>query len=624
MAEAFGSLEYPGIASVVDFEFTDLAGISPAIARITIHPQDEVPQLEGDLILKYQDAFETDYYITIPNMHIDAANFTRNSGGQIVMLRMFDERWQWQFGHISGRYNTRFVKCYDAAFPEGFANQFVDPQHEKNPQELALLCIDAMGYSEDDWDVSALPLEARPEINWDRANPAQELNKLCNDFGCRIVPIRSEEAWQICVTGEGAELPDDWPYQDPGDGVDPAEKPGYLRIYTAPILYETRLPLEHVGQDMDFWYTTLPKLSYNPTPGPQIGQGASGFESCGPEFVGYLSGIRQELPDQTLVSPAEMAMRSVNRYSKIRGATDEIANPQRPQTIYVPGYGSAFIQQVVLTDNRVQPYIVTGATSAMPLRAYIEGTFWVESTPNGDQNYPLGSRIDLAAKADVFKENYDKTASFVIQNADDARYALISFSTRMVQKKTVTLNNLTFDSYYAPADLYLHTAIKVKDPTTWQVKRDYRDRWVGDGPEPDDPSETTVMAVIKDDIQPWYRGIYDPDGTLTLTTDNSDLVTKQCNYYLDALQKTMETVDTSWRTYQGWFPIDLDGQIQQVTWRMSNGGFDTIASKNSEHRFEIPTYEQRRARDARRSPENKEALAREIERELKQQGAVLP
>lgn len=211
-----GLFSYPGIQSFESIEGSDISGISPSVFVAKIFPQDEVPQADGDLVFSYNGNT-----ITIWDAHIDRADYEQGSGGKTVIVRFLDSRWKWQAGReITGRYNIKLP------------NNYVDPRHEKTPQELAKLCFDAMG--ETSIDVTQLPNDARPDIDWVSMPAAEALARLCDELGCRIVPQRSTRQWAIVVVGEGADLPDNgWPYNDHGLGIDPKETPDYIRIVTA-------------------------------------------------------------------------------------------------------------------------------------------------------------------------------------------------------------------------------------------------------------------------------------------------------------------------------------------------------------------------------------------------------
>lgn len=641
MPTAFANASYPGVNAIESVEFTDLVGPAAASATLMIYPQDGLPAEDGDLVLGYTDQNGAFYSVTIANMHFDLASFVANEGGRTIRMRLLDERWQWKFGSISGRYNIKFVKCYTSAFPQGAATEFVDPDHEKTPQQLALLLIEAMGYADADWDISRLPNDSRPETNWDYANPAQELQRLCDDLGCIIVPVRSTGTWKISVAGVddnggAGQLPDQYPYVDPLVGVDPAESPDIIEILTAQQLFEARIPLEAVGMEMDQTYRLLYELSYAPFPNYTLDNSliSAAFAFSDSRFSS-LSATRQLLTDQSLASPRDMAIRSIYTTYKVKGATFALHEPSsfynvNYNTIAIPGLDKQVpIAQIILTENRVQAYLIPdGSTVVQPLKAYVEGIWWSDVRSFDNENYPAGSRIDLAARAKTSDGDSDDAISFSIQAAEDARFSLITFSRQITQSHQVTdqVTGSVFTSTRVPAYLYLHTAVKIRDKNTWQPMRYSVKQWVGDGPAPSDwqTGDYLTLSVIKNDIQAWTMGQYSTSGSLTGTVNNfSSEVTPRAQFYINQIMKTYQTVGSATRTYTGIFPIDMDGALRQVSWTLSKSGFDTRASLNTEHDFEKPSYEGRRAQVARRNTANRDAAAAQIADELNAVGVVV-
>ena len=109
-------------------------------------------------------------------------------------LPILDRRWKWRFGEISGSYNVRRPdKTY---------------KREKTPQELAALCLEAMGEQRDRWDVSRLPNFARPEILWKVDNPASMLDELVSQLGCTWTLDYFSDQVVIWPLGEGVDLPE--------------------------------------------------------------------------------------------------------------------------------------------------------------------------------------------------------------------------------------------------------------------------------------------------------------------------------------------------------------------------------------------------------------------------------
>ena len=632
-----GIVSYPGILQWESFSLTDISGISPSTAIMDVYPQDEIPDAEGDLVITYGDVT-----IRFKDCKIDSANYVRGSGGKIIQVSFFDERWRWQFYDISGRYNFKFVKAFypqdDAQFFGQAAVGLVDTNHEKTPQQLAILCVEAMGYAASDWDVSALPNDARPEVNWVAANPAQELSRLCDSLGCRIVPVRSSGKWRIVTTGNGLELPENYPYEDPSNGIDPAEIPDWIKIVTGPILYEARIQLSPVGKDVDGRWKALKDLSYAVVPADNpadltklTGTNSNPFLYCDPQFS-TISRTRVRQTDNSLIAPIELAQQTVYRaFAMTEVPDDHDTNDEGKSTIRIPGLeGGANIRQIVLTDKLVRPYIDPSDNTVHYLPAFVEGSFW-NKFRNATDNYPLGTRIDRPSPN--FGDGFDQVVTFSMSVDEDSRYSLITFSEQMRRSIQAlsppgSRGPRTMATYItANPRLFYHAAVHIRDPETWALNRHTISLWVGYGPEPDGESPDDIGAVtktvIKEDIQPFYRGVYSASGALVKTIDNLETVERQAEYYINSLIPTFETKANSTRTYVGIFGINLDGQIQQVTYKIDKGGASTVASTNTEHNWQIPSYDQRRQRDARKNPENRASVAKELEITLRQ-GGYLP
>ena len=97
------------------------------------------------------------------------------------------------------------------------------PAREQAPQALATLCLQAMG--EQNYDVSALLNDARPEVDWSWTNPAEALQALCEGLGCRVVYWLADDRVQIVTIGQGQPLPDNGLQTFISQGVDPPNTP---------------------------------------------------------------------------------------------------------------------------------------------------------------------------------------------------------------------------------------------------------------------------------------------------------------------------------------------------------------------------------------------------------------
>ena len=589
-----GLVNYPGVQSWSTFTFTELAGISPSVGLLEMYPQYGYPDLDGDLTLTYGDNT-----ITIKNAHIDRADYKAGSGGKVVTLRILDERWKWSYYEITGRYNIRLP------------NNFIDPDHEKTPQELAKLCFKAMKVTQ--FDVSALPNDARPDIDWDHANPAQELARICDDLGCKIVPQRSSEKWVVVITGEGAKLPDGGlPYNDYGQGIDPKETPDYLKVVSAPVSYQVALALEWVGRDTDQSWKKLADLSYCPLPkSPAFGWGfgADPWTQAGGPNPPSADRVRQA--DGSEISPRELAVATVYRSFRIddtppnaENSEDDNGNP----TFYLPGYDDFVTRKQLIPINElVETY--TDVNGGEHKRASLMFGEFAGELEENDGNYKPGTRLDCQESN---ANNPEERGSFSMSIDEiDTDKTIITTSKPMIfydQQQS----QLGMEYFNLPARMFLVCTVNVRDPDNWQPIRVEKTLQIGSGNDKD-----FCYTVVKNDIQPWFIQNYDnygkPQGNVR---ENDDEVQTQLDYYLTSIAKTFETVASETKTYYGIYPIDLDGAITQVTWKINNGdkgsGCDTIVSRGTEHDFDIPTYEQRLRRDANKNSAGKIKLALEI------------
>ena len=590
MAQNLGTAHYPGIQAYESFSFCDQAGVTPATGKMTVFPQYGLPDENGDIVVGYNGQT----VLTFKNCHIDSAYYEQGSGGRIVSVRFLDERWAWKDRSISGRYNYRLP------------NNWVDPAHERTPRQLATLCFQALGVLA--FDVSALPNDSRPEVSWDSSSPAQELEKLCNDLGCRVVPIRSDGSWRICVTGEGNSLPDG-AVEESGDGIDPAETPDYIKIVTGPIRYQVFLPLGAVGKDTDMSWKAIRDLSY----APNRNMSSAGFYKDPNEFrflssityvpaggTGSYSGVtRVPLPDGTKVSAQELARDTVFkswRLDFLRKTGAKQSGGNGAWYMRIPGVtkngGYVSLEQIILSDKLVDSYTDNlGTQHERP--AFVCGSFFGKL----EVSYPDGTRIDKQAERSG--ERQDERASFSLSlDPIDTNRSIISTSGPML---IITES----DEKWIPANLQYCCAVHVRDPDTWQPVRYESLYQIGSGTNP-----AFCRVEIKDDIQPYVIGKY-PTGSNAFTSFKTNFaeVESQCQYYAQSVAREYQLVTSSTKSYIGILQIDMDGAIQQVSYEIGKGGSTTRASRGTEHSWYTPAYEERRRQIARQGIDGKVAYA---------------
>ena len=584
---------YPGINSVEEIDFTDVAGTSPSTGVLTCYPQFGLPAMEGDLVLTQEGRT-----VTFAKCRIDSASYQRNSGGQVVSVKLMDERWRWQKGYvIHGKYNTRLP------------NNSVDPLREKTPRELVDLLCEVMDVTNivadlvsSDPNVSA----ARPEVDWDVSNPAQELQSLLDSFGLRLVPRRSDGKFVICRTGEGATLTAAGrPYQDPSEGIDPNDTPDRIAMFGEPIRYQVRLELEAVGKDIvdpanqpsavpdppipplptdnaDGSWKPILQLTYTP-------KDATGTPSWDQEEddMQNVSEIRIAQPDGSLHSPHDMAMQTVFRCYRVKETSGFVEIPG--YTDPVTDTNQVTRKQLILTDELAEEYIDPDGQKRMkPAFCDFVGIHkgWV-----GDSNSTGGTRLDVQSK-DPFDINQSETVGFSI----DAATQIVTFSSPIKRYE-----DEANDDAYLPARVWLTCAVNVRDSVTWQPIRYTKEKPVPGAPSGD---SKFVWPIQQDDLKQYYRTSYTIDpvtgvGTIGATTDNTKEVDTQADYYLDSNIASLQIPNSKTLTLIGIWDVDMDGAINQISYKISKSGADTVVSRGTEHDYRVPTYKDQMQRNAR-------------------------
>jgi hypothetical protein len=223
-------IEWPGLNTHFDAYMTVGHGVYPGVCIITCPAQDNPIAAFGTLVFHAGESA-----MKFPACRVDKLEMGIDPNrGRIWQITILDRRWRWQFETIKGWYNVRL------------GNLSIKPGTEKTPQELAALCLDAMG--ETVYDVSAMPNSLRPEVRWDPpAAPMNALSDLCDMTACRIIPWFHKGVFdgvRVIPFGDGEALPPtDLEFNE---GCDTAELPDKAGVYAGPTIIDVHLPLNAV------------------------------------------------------------------------------------------------------------------------------------------------------------------------------------------------------------------------------------------------------------------------------------------------------------------------------------------------------------------------------------------
>jgi hypothetical protein len=524
MAEQ-GLVFFPGIKQVQEGSYTLTHGITPSAATVTILPQGDFAG-QGSLVFTYGNK-----KIELPDCLVDNLSFERNQSGEIWRLAIYDRRWKWAYGKISGMYNVRKLdgKIVGGSNTKGST---ISTNTEKKPSELAKLCFEAI--EESNYDLSEMPDDTRPFVEWDVANPMQALADLCEEVGCRIV-LGWDNKVRICRRGQGGQLPSGPDMMTDSGGIDPPDGFNSITVTTDKVLFQHDFPLEAVGFELDGAIKKIDDLSYKPE---------GGWEDI--DLVSF-NGIKdtklRELAQSCVFKTYRLIMPvTIPDYKEVKdfdllGLTGE-------QVLTAADYDS---------KNKLLPERQT--------KALVYGDYYQQN----------GNYTNTGTKELPQVPTKEEMKTVILQFNQDNERGLVTFNdyTFKLNKEKTTVE---------PAVLKLRCATYVRDDKTRGWIRWERGRGKNKGKAP------PQKVLQQEDIKLNFR-----DGK-----NNKAEVDQQIDYYLDAALAELQLLTPQTRAYAGLKEIEPDGAIQQVTISVGLGGCTTQASRSNDHDLNTPSYETRR------------------------------
>lgn len=214
-------------------------GISPNMISCSIALADGVTLPKtGDFVFGYGATT-----ITLSNCRAASGTINRSSSSKEVTFQLSDRRWKWAFptSFISGEYNKR-----DAD------RNIIDNDYKKSAQELAILCLEAMG--ESGYDASALSNAEYPYFNANYEPPQLLLDDICSRYGVKIC-LCTDNKVRLYATGTGSDLPAD-PYFSYNYADAVSTIPGKITFVGGQNLRQKTVNLEGVcySPSDDTWY----------------------------------------------------------------------------------------------------------------------------------------------------------------------------------------------------------------------------------------------------------------------------------------------------------------------------------------------------------------------------------
>lgn len=553
MAVLQGSAVWAGALTCVSCTYTCSHGVTPGVAVFTAVRQSDLPSEHGTLA--FTDGIRT---LALPNCKIAYLTDVATPNGRVWQLHIFDRRWKWAFGVINGTYNVRDDRGE------------VIPELRRSAAQLAALCLMAMG--EQSAVVTGMPFDQFPGVDWEAANPAEALQALASQYGCRVVYRPDTDTVLVIRQGVGDQLPDGLPVTMDNPVLDPPERPDSLLLVGGVTLYEVLLVAEAVGEDADGEIKPIDDLSYKPA------DDKGGWKYSIPPNHQKLTQLKpnpayEELTQDELDAKVRgLAEKTVYKWYRVKlEAPDGSGKPLK-----VPEFGEVKDRrQLTITPERVTEAVgMDGSLAAKP--AEIRGVFWRAKQSTVGPKDPFGNSVNSEKLETPFQ-------------IDETRH-LVMFDQPVFRK---------LEKGIGPADLVLRCAVQVRDEKThalgrFELTREFLGQSLGTGPavvrRPEIVFKIVGRYTLKNpntsDAGEWE---------LTGQTDNADDTGPLADYLIRLAAAQYEFRAAQDREYPGILPILPDGAIQQVTWSVEvNKPPTTRASTNTEHAFWLPSFEENR------------------------------
>lgn len=565
MAAPQGIASFPGIEQVIDASITRTHGTTPAVATLTIAPQTGLVAQIGTLRLEFDGTV-----LEFPDCRVDYCKFKGGTGARVWHLALLDRRWKWKFGQISGSYNRRRA---NGSLQDG-QDGAIDS--ERTPRELAELCLSAMG--ETDFDVSDMPDDARPAVDWVYKVPAEALSSLCDALGCRVV-LQLDDRVVVRRKGIGASL-SEFEALDQDKMLNPPERPGSVAVVCGPSRFQVDFQLEAVGIEPPSGRETgetlveLDKLSYKPS---------SGWSRSDLPYFHQVDNERRAL-----------AQKSVFKYYRIKTPLD------------IPGYNGprgarvSQLEQILPLENaQIKQIEQDGELHG---RAPVVYGVWYPDR-GGVQNCTASLAPLDSANPDTDRSLYDRPFKI-----DHARGLVVFEEPVYANTHPSATGGAGYEVVAGPAQLVLRAACRVRDAETSAVERHVREREVAGG------LGDTTRYVRREELVLTHVPTYSSSFAATDVSTNEDDIAGELDKALDALERDYVDKNPQHVRYPGLLPFELDGAVQEISFHVNASGTTTKITRDMEAPRGGFGYEDRRRAERARELELHISLLEKVAR----------
>lgn len=599
----FGDGKRATIVGVEAMSFMLSRGAKPSVCQVSIPYNPNLlsgpfPMIisDGNTTLRWSNCVVNDVQVT-------------DASGQSMAIAILDRRWKWAYPRVSGQYNVRKA-----------GNAYVKGT-KKSVRELAMICLKALGETEQSVDLSKMPDDIFPYVNWDYELAAPALERLCGLANSHIC-LGHDDRIRIYRDGIGKELPA-LPSSNKSIGFEVGHRPGYVGIASAPFCWQFDFVLEPVGLDVDGEVKPINELSYAPKlivnglPYPEIPD----WGTCPHNSM-----------ENVVESCRQLALETVWRWYRVRfvkqlARSGTVLMPMTKEKVYTIDQMLPLLQHQVdyvpLHNVALVQFVKGGydEQSRQKKQPQIWGKFLTQNG-NGSTNIPSKERFNENVDLDFYDVKIDsndgsivpteamkKVQKYIFHGGYEIDYerGIVKFSDAVIlrQKFYLLAEEMEFlqqKGFKEPPDrrvsakLYLRTACNFRSFESRSLYRWGYKKKIEGAPDP-----SLVDWTVRDDIVPEWKV-----SQKTLSPQhNIEFVERQQQYYLKHELEKYENRLPGNMTVPALVPISPDGKIAQVVFEIDSEGFiQTSINKEIEGLTNMPDYKERRDMLARLATED--------------------
>ena len=543
-----GRFAFGNVTGVQQFSMTRSRGIQPGTIQFVVPVVPQIPYGKSAPVI-ISDGIRN---MTFPDCLLQSVDIDYSNGYR-YMVTLLDFRWKWSYGQLSGEYNT-------------IRGGMIVPATRKKPQELAKLCLAAMSVSR--FDITQLPNDTYPEVTWDTEHPAAALESLCSSLGCTICP-QIDGSVSINKNGVGKKLPI----------VQGAEMRESIKFGQIPddVYISASATVWEVSLDLSIpWALEREKKTLGTVPVESIVP----FNNATYTPLGGW-GNEDPVTFGNVGKPSDSKKERERFRSMARDSIWRMFGFKFPFNLPGLPFPITNINQLVFHDDLLAQFTI----------AYVSPSQGTVTELRRQKPFVYGQYYDRkdtgSNNVEKFSHEWDNNPRLIYPggfSVDKDRGIIVMADPVYFYDKSPTAKER-----FSEPNLFLRTAISVKDPTTGEYFREVYKKPTGFR------NNTKPLWVKRSDLRREIN--VDPVTSKPIKDggDNEETLKKELAKYAKYELDKLETVNPIQGTYTGFIPIELDGCVEQVSYEISDSGeTGTTASYGYEYSLVIPSFEERR------------------------------